>query len=180
MLAFSPGELIRNGSFHQLKNWVLNDKAAAIQAGRGYYAVSPESEPQTSATSCTISSSHPRSVTIFQFRPLLEAEYRRCGEGVSCGTNQRRFITFEKVADRSRDTVNVVVALFDSKGTYVTHTAETERLSLDDDDLRKRDPAVSLRWEFPDITPGDYVIRFLVREPKTGGTTIINRPLKVM
>ena len=88
--------------------------------------------------------------------------------------------SFEKVADRSLDSVDVVVALFDSKGTYVTHTAETEKLSLGDDDLRKSDPAISLHWEFPGIKPGDYGIRFLVREPKTGGTTIINRPLKVL
>lgn len=73
-----------------------------------------------------------------------------------------------------------MMALFDSSGGYVTQTAETERLSLDDDTLRKSDPATTLRWGFPGIKPGDYVIRFVVREPKFGATTIINRMLKIL
>jgi hypothetical protein len=89
-------------------------------------------------------------------------------------------LDFEKFADRNHDSLDVVVALFDSEGGYVTNAAETENLSLDDQALGKEDPAVTLRWDFPGVKPGDYVVRFGVREPKTGATTIIDRTLKIL
>ena len=53
----------------------------------------------------------------------------------------------------------------------MTHTAESEHLHHND---------VTLRWDFPNVKSGDYVVRFVVREPKTGATTVINRTLKVL
>jgi VWFA-related protein len=183
VLAFSPGELVPDGSFHQLKIRVPNDKGVTIEARRGYYALPKDSEPRSSTSELediffsptdrndipvVVQTSYSKPNTADVVKVFVVAQ-------ISVGS-----FRFEKVADRSRDAVDVVVALFDSNGAYVTHIAETERLSLDDETLRKRDPAISLRWEFPGIKPGDYTIRFLVREPKGGGTTIINRTLRVL
>src|SRR5262249_30655263 len=82
-------------------------------------------------------------------------------------------------ADRGRYSFEVVVALFDSEGAFVTQTAETAQLNLDGIAPEEKDPAVTLRWELPGIKPGDYVVRLVVREPRTKATTMMNRALKV-
>ena len=183
VLAFSPGKPVPDGSFHRLKVRVPNDKGVTIEARRGYYALPRDSEPPDSTAELKDTFFSPAERN--DIPVVLQTGYSKPNTAdvvkvfvvarISVGS-----FSFEKVADRSRDAVDVVVALFDSNGTQVTHAAETERLSLDDDYLRKSDPAITLRWEFPKIKPGDYVIRFLVRETKTGGTTIINRTLKVL
>lgn len=183
VLAFSPGELIPDGSFHKLQVRVPKDKGVTIEARRGYYALPTDSEPRNTTAeledlffSSTERSDIPVVVLSGYSKPNnAEVVNVYVVARISVGS-----FHFEKVADRSRDAVHVIVALFDSTGTYVTHTAETEQLSLEEDNLKKSDPAITLRWEFPGIKPGDYAIRFLVSEPKSGGTTIVNRTLKVL
>jgi VWFA-related protein len=182
VLAFSPVKMNRDGSFHQLRVRVLNERGLTIEARRGYYALTTDAAPRRSTDeleevffSPTESSDIP---------VVLQTGYskRNNGDTVKVYVVARISVgsfSFEKIADRSHDSIDVVVALFDSKGTYITDTAETEHLSLDDESLRKSDPAISLRWEFPSFKSGDYVIRFVVREPKSGATTIINRILTV-
>jgi VWFA-related protein len=183
LLAFSPVELNRDGSFHKLKILAPNEKGATIEARRGYFALARDAEPRSSTAeledvffSPTERNDIPVVVQPGYSKPnTADVVKVYVAARISVGS-----FSFEKIAGRSHDSIDVVVGLYDSAGTYVTDTAETERLSLDDDTLRKSDPAISLRWEFQGIKPGDYFIRFLVREPRTGATTIINRMLKIL
>jgi VWFA-related protein len=183
LLAFSPVELNPDGSFHKLKILTPDEKGATIEARRGYFALARDAEPRSSTAelqdvffSPTERNDIPVVVQPGYSKPnTADVVKVYVAARISVGS-----FSFEKIGGRSHDAIEVVVGLFDSAGTYVTDAAETERLSLDDDTLRKGDPAISLRWEFPGNQPGDYFIRFVVREPKTGATTLINRMLKIL
>jgi len=183
VLAFSPAELNADGRFHRLKIRAPHEKGATIEARRGYFALASDAEPRHSIGELeeTFFSAGERN----EIPVVLQTGYSKPNTAdvveayvvarISVGS-----FRFEKIANRSHGSVDIVVAVFDSLGKNVAHVAETERLSIDNATLTKSDPAVTLRWEFPGIKPGDYVIRFLVHEPKTGGTTIVNRTLKVL
>ncbi len=183
VLGFSPSAFKADGSFHRLKVRVVNEKHTAVEARRGYYALAAGTrEPQaTTELEDAVFSPVQRS----EIPVVLQIGYSKPSHAavVKAYVVARIDITplhFEKVSDRNQDSLDVVVALFDSEGGYVTDAAETENLSLDDQALGKKDQAVTLRWDFPGVKPGDYVARFVVREPKTGATTIIDRTLKIL
>ncbi len=183
VLGFSPSEFKADGSFHRLKVRMVNEEHTTVQARRGYYALAAGArEPQaTTELKDAVFSRVPRS----EIPVVLQIGYSKPSHAavVKAYVVARIDITrlhFEEVADRNHDSLDVVVALFDPEGGYVTDAAETENLSLDDQALGKKDPAVTLRWDFPGVKPGDYVVRFVVREPKTGATTIIDRTLKIL
>jgi hypothetical protein len=52
-------------------------------------------------------------------------------------------------------------------------------LRLSDETLRKKDPAVTLHWEF-DVKPGTYAVRLVVREPESNTMTALNRTVKIL
>ncbi|HXA52284.1 MAG TPA: hypothetical protein VNV86_18330, partial [Candidatus Acidoferrum sp.] len=74
---------------------------------------------------------------------------------------------------RSLDSLDAAATVFDKEGGYVTGTAETVKFSSPED------PAVTLHWEFPEIKPGSYVVRLVIREPRSKAITMINRTLLV-
>ena len=86
----------------------------------------------------------------------------------------------DKTASGRENTVDIVVALFDKDGTCVAHKAESDRLRRNAETVVGKAAAVTLGWELPSIGNGEYVVRFVVQEPKTGATTVINRTLTVM
>ncbi len=183
VLGFSPAELKGDGRFHQLKVHLVSLKGAVVEARRGYYALAPDAQTRQATTELADAIFSPNERSDIPI--VLQTGYSRPNhaDAVQVYALARIDVTslrFEKIAGRSNDSLDIVVALFDSERTYVTDTAETEHLSLDDETLGKKDPAVTLRWDFPGMKPGDYVVRFVVREPKTGATTIINRTLKIL
>jgi hypothetical protein len=48
---------------------------------------------------------------------------------------------------------------------------------LFDEAVRKSEPALTLRCEFPGMREGDYTLRLVVRQPETSAMTKINRAL---
>jgi hypothetical protein len=74
---------------------------------------------------------------------------------------------------QGRGSLRVVGALFDSEGAYVI--GATEHVSL-----QQPDPTLTLRWEFPDIKSGSYVLRLVVREQESKATTLMNRTLQIL
>jgi VWFA-related protein len=186
VLAFAPGEVKTDGSFHSLKVRLANEKGRAlytVEARRGYYALPPDAAN-------------------LQTRADIEDAVFSLGERsdlpvvLQTGYSKPKDVDVVKVqiaakigvkslydrprADRGRYSLEVVVALFDSHGAFVTQTAETAQVNLDAIEAGEKDPAVTLRWELPGIKPGDYVVRLVIREPKTRATTMMNRTLKVL
>lgn len=73
------------------------------------------------------------------------------------------WLHFEKAAERNRDSLTVVSALFDPDGAYVIGTRKTVNLALRDDTLAHADPGVNVVSDF-DMKPGPYRVRVVVRE----------------
>ncbi len=183
VLGFSPSEFKADGSFHRLKVIAAGAKGAEVEARRGYYALPEAAAGKPSATELedAVFARDVRS----DIPVVLQTGYSKPNRSevvkVSIAAKiDIRPLQFEKTAGRNKDSLDVAVAIFDSKWGYITDRAESESLNLEDAALAKKDPAITLHWDFPEIKPGDYVVRVVIREPKTGAMTIINRTLKVM
>jgi hypothetical protein len=59
----------------------------------------------------------------------------------------------------------------------VTGASEAVSSKLFDEAVRKSEPALTLRCEFPGMREGDYTLRLVVRQPETSAMTKINRAL---
>lgn len=182
VLGFSPAGPKDQGSYHSLKVRLTGANGGTVDARRGYYALPPDAQPrQTTDLADVFFSPEERSdIPVVLQTGYAKPNHAAVAKAYAVARIGVSTLRLEKTGGRSEDAVETVVALFDAQGAYVTDQAEIEHLSLDDEALAKKDPAVTLRWEFPGVKMGDYIVRFVVREPKTGATTIINRALKIL
>ena len=181
VLGFSPSELKADGSFHRLKVIAAGAKGAEVEARRGYYAV-PEAPGKQSALDLE-DAVYARDVRS-DIPVVLQTGYSKPNRSAVVEVSvvakiDVRPLQFEKSAGHNKDSIDVAVAIFDSEWGYIADQAESEHLNLRDAALAEKNPAVTLRWDFPGIKPGDYIVRTVIREPKTGAVTTINRTLKV-
>ncbi len=182
LLGFSPAELKTDGSFHSLKVRLPAGKGVSIEARRGYYARNSDSrDNRTAADVDDAVFSRDQMVNI---PVVLQTGYSKpnTGDAAKVLVVAKINVTtlhFQKAAGRSQDSLSVVAALFDSEGGYVTGLTKTVNLRLSDATLSKKDPAVTLHWEF-DVKPGTYVVRLVVREPEGNTMTKLNRTVKVL
>ena len=182
VLGFSPAELRTNGSFHSLKVRLPAGKGVSIEARRGYYA--PTSDSQDNRTAADVDDAVFSRDQMVNIPVVLQTGYSKpnTGDAAKVLVIAKIDVTtlhFQKAAGRSRDSLNVVAALFDSEGGYVTGLTKTANLRLSDQTLAKKDPAVTLHWEF-DVKPGTYVVRLVVREPEGNRMTTLNRTVKII
>lgn len=178
VLGFSPLELKADGSFHSLKVHLQDENSVRVEARRGYYALKPDPKGSQSSTAdledAVFSREERRDVPT-----VLQTGYSKpnTAEVVKVLVTAKIDVTslvHRGVAGHSPGSFDAAVTLFDQEGVYVTGTAETVKFALHDED-----PAVTLHWEFPDITSGSYVVRLVIREPKSTAKTAINRTLIV-
>ena len=178
VLGFSPASLKQDGNFHKLKVLLPDLKHVSVEARGGYYAVALSDYSDLADT--VLASELRNDIPV-----VLQTGYSRPAQA-SVVTVQiaaridMELLHFDKAASGSEDTVDIVVALFNKDGTCVAHKAESEHLRRDAETVVGKDAAVTLGWELPSIANGEYVVRFVVHEPKTGATTVINRTLTVM
>jgi VWFA-related protein len=182
VLGFSPSELKTDGSFHSLKVRLPDSKGVSIEARRGYYARTSESKD--SGTAADIDDAVFSRDQIVNIPVVLQTGYSKPNTGTEAkvlvvAKIGVTMLHFQKAAGRSHDSLSVVAALFDPDGGYVTGAAKTVNLRLSDQTLSKKDPAVTLHWEF-DVKPGTYVVRLVVREPEGQTMTMLNRTVKIL
>jgi hypothetical protein len=168
VLGFSPGGLKPDGSFHSLRVRLQNGKGASIEARRGYYAVTPDSEEIRSSRAALEDAILARDERSDIPIVLLT------GSSMPLNASAAKVLATAKidVTSLASAAFDVAATLFDPEGAYVTGTAETVKF-----DARQRRLPITLHWEFPDIPPGSYVVRLVVREPKSKSMTTINRTL---
>lgn len=181
LLAFSPGRLTPHDSFHKLQVRVTKEPGRTVFARRGYY-------PQTGRAP-TAAAADPNDVFATTSRErndipvVLQTGYLKPNSAEVAAIHVAAQISvaklrMEKSGERSVDSLEVVVALFDREGKFLMDIGEIERLSLDEATLAKA--SIPLSWDFPGIRTGDYVIRFVLRETATGSTTELYRRIKVL
>jgi VWFA-related protein len=175
VLGFSPTDLRTDGSFHSLKVRLPNQRGAYIEARRGYHAIQTDSK-DTEATAhiddALFSRDERREIPV-----VLQTGYSKPNNG-----DTAKVLIVGKIdvtSLRSRESLSVAVALFDSDGGYVTGIAESVNLNLFNETLGSKDPALTLRWSF-DAKPGTYTVRFVLREPEGAQMTTLNRILKIL
>jgi VWFA-related protein len=183
VLGFSPTALKTDGSFHALKIRLPNEKGISIEARRGYYALKQNSEEQAARTEVdeAVFSRNPRS----DIPVVLQTGYSKSNlpdagdpKVMIVAKVDVRSLHFNKAEDRSRDTLTVVLALFDSDGGYVIGETKTVNLRLRDETLAQKEAGVTLRSEF-EVKPATYEIRVVVREAEGKAMTTLNRTVTI-
>ena len=161
VLGFSPTEFMADASFHSLKVQVRN---ANVEARRGYYALKPEAA-STSELEDAIFSRQERS----DIPVVLQTGYSKT---INAEAVKVLLVAKIDVTGGRRGLFDAAITIFDQEGGYTAGTAEKVTSSQGDAD-------VTLRWEFPGIKPGSYVVRLVIREPLGKAMTAINRQLLV-
>ena len=183
VLGFSSADLKKDGSYHSLKVHVSTRKGVTVEARRGYYALVPDTRDNAAAEDIADAVFSRDEIT--DIPAILQVGYSRpyAGDAATVQLLAKIDVTslhYRKSATRSNDSLRAVAALFDPDGGYVAGATETVTLKLLDETLAQKDPALTLRWEFPDIKPGSYQIRLVINEPGSKAMTTMNRPLKIL
>jgi VWFA-related protein len=176
VLGFSPGALKADGSFHSLKVRVQNQIGGSVEARRGYYAVKPgakDSQPSAAELEDAVFSRDEKS----DVPVVLQTGYSKPKDADAVKVLVTAKIDVTSLG--KRNSFEVAVTLFDQEGGYVTGTAEAVRFGSPDSTASSTDQTVTLHWEFPEIKPNSYVVRLVIREPKSKAMTMIGRPLIV-
>ena len=181
VIGFSPAEWKPDGSFHSLKVRLPAAKPVSIEARRGYYAVETGSTDEATAdlNDAVFSRDQRNDIPV-----VLQTGYSKLNTSneakvLIVAKMDVRSSDFQKAVDRTRDSLSVVAALFDSHGDYVQGAAQTVNLKLLRAIPKPNDPALTLRWQF-DVKPDAYVIRLVIREPESKAITMLNRTVKIL
>jgi VWFA-related protein len=167
VLGFSPAELQPDGSFHRLKIRLPNLKGPAVEARRGYYAL--KTDPQASELAAQIEGAVFSRTERNDIPVVLLTGYSKPRDADVVKVQLSAKID---TSGRTSDLLDAVVALFDSEGGFVTQTAETVKPG-------GAGETVTLHWELPGISPGNYVVRLVILDPRSKSMTMMNRVLKV-
>ncbi len=173
ILGFEPENLKLDGSFHSLKVAVSLPGKLSLQARRGYWAPS-HSEDEAAETSREIQEAVfsrdevrtlPIDVHTEFFKPTDEDARLRVITHLDL-----RAVRFHKEAERNRDNVTLVCALFDQNGNFLKGIQKTVEMRLKDESMPGRlNAGISVPAEF-DVKTGAYLIRVVVRD--AGGEQI--------
>lgn len=176
VLGFSPQNLKFDGAFHNLKVALRNRKGLTLEARRGYYAPKHADDPAEDAKQQIEEALYSREE--IQDIPVdLHMQFFK-SSNVSAKLAvlvrvQLRSLRFHKADGRNDDNLTVLSGLFDLDGNYITGIEKVVEMRLRDQTLEKLlASGITVRTNF-DVTPGNYVIRLVVRD--AGGQTIAAR-----
>jgi VWFA-related protein len=175
VLSFSPAALKPDGSFHALKIRLTDRKDLSIQSRHGYFAAkaggassSPEDQIRDS---------------IFSRDEVTALPVDVAAQVSKSGAEESRLLVLAKVhaaclhfrrkGGRNRDSLTVVMALFNNEGDYVEGSTKSIDLSLRDETLAgvnaRADAGVNVQSVFA-MKPGPYLLRVVVHD--AGGKTM--------
>jgi VWFA-related protein len=153
VLGFSPADLKTDGSFHSLKIRLPTEKGVSVEARRGYYALKPDPEEQAARSEIDEAVFSRNEIT--DIPVVVQTGYTKSNLPNADNPKVKvvtkvdvRLLHFKKADERSRDTLTVVLALFDPDGGYVMGATNTVNLRLRDETLSQTNPDVTLRSEF--------------------------------
>lgn len=181
VLGFSPNGLKPDGSFHSIKVRMLIAKGAHVEARAGYYAVKEDPKDRNATADmddAVFSRSQVNDIPVVLQTGYSKQNGAEDAKVLIVAKIDVRSLHFHTRDGRSRDSMVVVSALFDTEGGYVTGLKKTVNLSLSDDSVVKTDQGFTLRSEFA-AKPGEYLVRFVVREAEGKAMTTLNRTLTV-
>jgi VWFA-related protein len=167
VLGFSPQNLRYNGSYHGLKVTLKTPAGFSLQARRGYYAPKHQADPAEQAKEeireALFSREEMRAIPL-----SLQTQFFKPND-VSAKLSvlahlDLKAIQFRKTEGRNRNTLTVVSAIFDRNGNMIDATQKRIEMFLRDETFAAHlARGVTVKTSF-DVTPGNYVIRLVVRD----------------
>lgn len=167
ILGFSPQNLKYNGSFHSLKVTLRNTRETALQARHGYYAPKHEADPAEDAkqeiAEALFSREEMNDIPVelqMQFFKPTDVTARLA---VVARVNVRQ-LRYRKVEGRNNDILTIVSGVFDRNGNFISAIQKTIEMRLKDETLEtKLNGGITIKTSF-DVTPGNFVVRLVVRD----------------
>jgi VWFA-related protein len=167
VLGFSPQNLRYDGAFHNLKVTIKTSNGMTLQARRGYYApnhaVDPEEEAREEIREAIFSRDEIQDIPVDLNMQFFKSSAFNAKLSVIAKVDVRR-LRYRKAGDRNNDNVTIVAGVFDRNGNFLNGVQKTVEMRLKDQTLEAL-PAqgITIRSTF-DLTPGNYVVRLVVRD----------------
>ncbi len=183
VLGFSPADLDQDGSFHALRIRLPNRKGISVEARRGYYALSSSAKDHETAADiedAVFSRDQLAGMPVVLVTSSSKPNNSDEAKLLVVAKIEIAALKHSRVGGRSLGSLSVVIALFDSEGGYVTGATESVNPKPSTQTVQQQDAPLTLRWEFPGIKSGSYLLRFVIRESETNATTSINRSLQIL
>jgi VWFA-related protein len=169
VIAYSPGDMRTDGSWHPIKVELRDRRGLQVTARTGYYAprhqVTAEEQTKEELRDAVFSRSERRDIPV-----TVHTEYfKTSDDGAKLAVITRfdvRQWRFQDLEGRHAGEATVVTALFDRDGRFVEASAKTVEMKLRDETLHAPiAAALPIRSEF-NLTPGIYAIRVVVRDQR--------------
>jgi len=166
-LGFYPRDLKPDGRYHEIKVTLANSKGLSVQARKGYWAPSQEESSAATASreigEAVFSRDEQRDLPIDIHTEFFKTTATDASLTVTAHLDIRP-LPLRKEADRSRDDVTLVCALFDGNGNYLRAIQKVVELRLRDESLARRlARGVTVTSDF-NVASGPYLIRIVVRD----------------
>jgi VWFA-related protein len=167
VLGFSPQNLKLDGSYHALKVKLMSPRGLDLQARRGYYAPKhlpdPAEDAKREIQEALFSRDELQDIPIELHMQFFKSSDAAAKIAVLARVNVKN-LRFRKADGRNNDNLTVLSGVFDRNGNYITGTEKIVELHLLDANLEKLlNSGITVKTNF-DVTPGNYVIRLVVRD----------------
>jgi len=167
LMGFSPQNLKLDGSFHALKVTLKNTSGLSLQARRGYYApkhaVDPAEQAKQELREALFSREEMQDIPIELQTQFFKPTDVTAKLAVLARVDLKR-LRFRKAEGRNLNTLTVVSGIFDRNGNYISGIVKTIDMRLKDETFEARLAAgLTIKSSF-DVTPGNYVVRLVVRD----------------
>ena len=182
MLGFSPQNLKLDGKFHQLKVSLNVKDGSTLLARRGYYA------PKHEANEAELAQDEIREAVFsreeMQEIPLeLQTQFFKSDDGTArIGLVTKidlKALHFKKEAGLNKNSLTIVAAVFDHNGNIVKGVERKLDINLKDATFEERiNSGVTVRLALS-VTPGNYVVRVILRDQEGKMMTARNRTIEI-
>jgi VWFA-related protein len=166
LLGFSPADVKADGKFHHLKVELANNSKLTVTARRGYYAEGGQPD-STKVARAKVTAAVFSPATIHDLSVQLRTQFVRGDQPVArftvSPTIDLSLLPGRLEQGKSYNELNIVTAVFDNNGKYLTGSDKTFKLNWtprDDGTL----PAGDLPHTNFLLRSGDYAVRVVVCE----------------
>ena len=180
MLGFAPQDLKPDGRFHSLKVTLKNSKGFTIEARRGYYApqqaAGPAERSKEEIKEAFFGRDETHDIPVVLQTRFVKPSAGKATLSVSAKIDLKQ-LPFRKEDGLNRENLTVITGVFDANGNYVTGAQKVAEMRLRDETLRALlESGMTVKNTF-DLTPGAYLVRFVVRDGE--GQTMASQNARV-
>jgi VWFA-related protein len=182
LLAFVPQNLKADGRFHSVRVAVQPNSKFTIQARKGFYAPQHGETPQEAAArdiqDALFSQEEQHGLPVGLQTQYYKTDATDAKLAILAHVDMSH-VRFDKVDGLNQNDLTVVSALFDRNGNFIKGTQKLIEMKLLDATLEKlARTGMTVATSF-DVTPGDYVVRLVVRDSKAALVSAENGAVEI-